>query len=800
MTPPSDLLNLGLQHHRAGHVVQAETLYQRLLEVDPGNADALHLLGVIATHRGQPDVALGLIEHALALRPRDPGFLLNLGVAQHALGRPVNAAASFRKALEHNPRFAEAHNNLANVLHTEGQTDQALDHWRQALELRPDYVEAHQNLAGAYLSRRDFASSLRHAREAVRLTPDSPDAHVLVGKTLTFLDQLSDAEAALRRAIRIAPNHAAAHACLAHTLRRQGRLDASLVEANEALRLQPGSAQVHVEAGVSLGLLSRRVEAEAHFRRALALEPASAEAQNNLGALFLGWRRYGEAAECFRRALAASPQLAETAVNLGRALAHEGDLAAAAECLREATNRIPTDGKLRSALGEILTEAGHLTEAEAVFRDVVANHPDLSAAHSSLLIALNFKPEARQADLLAEHRLWAQRHGRAAAVSVAERDRSPERRLRIGYVSPDLLGHVVAHFLAPILVNHDAREVEVFCYADVLATDGVTEGLRSFAHHWRPIQARSDEDVAALVAADGIDILVDLAGHTGCRLGVFARQPAPVQVTWLGYPNTTGLDAIHYRLTDAVADPDGEPSLHSEELVRLTGGFSAYAPKGDAPEPGPLPANLRGYVTFGSMHKLSKLNDQVLDLWADLLHRIPSARLLVFRHTLRGRTLDYFQERFARRGLSGDRVEFQCEVADGGNYLSVYRKMDILLDTFPWNGHATACEALWMGVPVVTLLSDRHAGRMVASVLNQVGLTEFVAPTPEEYVSKAAALAANLSRLASLRAGLREQVRSSPLMDGRAFTRKLEAAYRAMWQRWLKVDARTMHLAEDDST
>jgi predicted O-linked N-acetylglucosamine transferase (SPINDLY family) len=322
----------------------------------------------------------------------------------------------------------------------------------------------------------------------------------------------------------------------------------------------------------------------------------------------------------------------------------------------------------------------------------------------------------------------------------------------------------------------------------VLLGDAVTDRLRSLAHGWRPIHGRSDEEVAELIRADGVDVLVDLAGHTGGRLGLFARRPAPVQVTWLGYPATTGLTSIRYRLTDAVADPPGEPSCHTEELVRLPGGFCAYRPAGGTPPVSPPPCRERGYVTFASLHKLAKLNDAVLDLWSHLLRSVPAARLLVFRDCLRGGVREDFRRRFQSRGLGEDRVLLRHQVEGPGGYLSVYKDVDLLLDAFPWGGHATACEALWMGVPVVTLLGDRHAGRMVASVLTQVGLDDLIARTPEEYAARAAGLAGDLERLATLRAGLRERMRRSPLCDGAGFTRHLEAAYRAMWRRWAAGD------------
>jgi predicted O-linked N-acetylglucosamine transferase (SPINDLY family) len=307
--------------------------------------------------------------------------------------------------------------------------------------------------------------------------------------------------------------------------------------------------------------------------------------------------------------------------------------------------------------------------------------------------------------------------------------------------------------------------------------------MRGVVARWRSLCGMPDDAVARQIEADRIDILVDLGGHTGTRLGVLARRPAPVQVTWLGYPNTTGMETIQYRLTDAVADPPGEPICHTEELVRLPSGFCCYDPPRDAPEVTPLPAASAGFVTFGGLHKLAKYNDRVFDRWCEVLRALPAARLLLFRDGLRGRTANRLRAEFIRRGVAADRLRLESRV-DHASFLAIYQQVDVALDTLPWSGHVTACEALWMGVPTLTLLGDRHAGRMVASVLTQVGLQEFITRTPEEFVTRTVALVGDLERLARLRAGLREQVRSSPLCDAAGFTRRLEDAYRELWRRW----------------
>jgi predicted O-linked N-acetylglucosamine transferase (SPINDLY family) len=375
--------------------------------------------------------------------------------------------------------------------------------------------------------------------------------------------------------------------------------------------------------------------------------------------------------------------------------------------------------------------------------------------------------------------------GPSGQEAATDHDWRPDRCLRVGYVSPDLRGHPVAFFLEPILAHHDRACIEGFCYAEVAAPDAITARLKSLAHGWRSTCGLSDAQVADLVRRDRIDILVDLAGHTRRhRLGAFARRPAPVQVTYLGYPCTTGLTAIDYLLTDAIADPPGEPPWSTEEPFRLPGGFCCYTPLADAPEVSPSPALRSGVVTFGSLHKPAKLNAAVLDLWADLLLGLPSARLLLIRSNLKGGLRERIHGHFTGRGVAAERVELS-DAVEGGSHLRAYHDIDVLLDVFPWCGHTTACEALWMGVPAITLLGDRHAARMTASVLSMVGLHDLIARTPAEYLAVAARLAGDVGQLARLRAELRERMRTSRLCDGAAWTRDLDAAYREMWRRRL---------------
>ncbi len=426
---------------------------------------------------------------------------------------------------------------------------------------------------------------------------------------------------------------------------------------------------------------------------------------------------------------------------------------------------------------------GEVAKAVAACRQALALRPVYPKAHSNLLFALHcedFDPR----ELFAEHKRWAERNEPRRAHRHFN-DPSPERRLRIGYVSAAFgRGHPVSAFLEPVLRHHDGRAFEVTCYSCAPDRDG---RLRSLGPRWRNIHGKPDSEAAQRVRRDRIDILVDLDGHSaGNRLTLLARKPAPVQVTWLGYADTTGLKSMDYRITDRHADPPGMTEhLHTERLVRLPGGFLCYQPPEEAPQVTELPARRAGAFTFGSFNHPVKLSRRVVETWAAILWRVPRSRLLLHHcdwdiGDIRARAI----EQFRGAGIGADRLEFAGRIPDLRAHLEVFGRADIGLDTFPYNGTSTTCEALWMGLPVVTLAGATHVSRAGASLLCGLGLECFVAATADRYADLAVRAASDLGGLQSLRAGLRSRMASATLTDAAGFTRRLENAYRRMWRRW----------------
>jgi predicted O-linked N-acetylglucosamine transferase (SPINDLY family) len=410
--------------------------------------------------------------------------------------------------------------------------------------------------------------------------------------------------------------------------------------------------------------------------------------------------------------------------------------------------------------------------------------------HSNYLLTRHYIYCSNPEENLDAHLEWVERHVVRKEVFRRQEDHVPDpnKKLRVGYVSPDFRTHSVAYFLDPLFQNHDTNVFDVYCYSDVSVPDVTTRRLRNNVKIWRDTSSLGSSELVRLIRGDGIDLLVDLSGHTaGNRLMAFAEKPAPVQVTWLGYPDTTGLDVMDYRITDLYADPVGSEKYYSEHLVRLEGCFLCYEPPGEAPAVVVNPAAASRSLTFGSFNNRAKINCDVIKLWADILRKLPHARLLIKNPGLTDKAVCAdLRGQFIRRGIEAERVVLKGVSATTVEHLEEYHNIDIALDTFPYNGTTTTCEALWMGVPVLTLSGGCHAGRVGRSLLSAVGLDDWVAETEKEYVDHAVAYANSPDALVRLRASMRQRMADSVLCDGKIFTAKLESVYRSMWVDWCR--------------
>ena len=523
------------------------------------------------------------------------------------------------------------------------------------------------------------------------------------------------------------------------------------------------------------------------YREAIASNPNNAAAHNNLGLILTDQRRYDEAIAQFKQAIQLDSQSYNSFYMLGIIAQQRSNIDEAVDHFLQAISIRPDFPAALDYLGRLLREQGKLQASVDCYRKASSLNPQLAATHSDLLLALQFEGSSTQAELFAEHKRFAAQF--EAPLKTTRRphanDKSPERRLKIGYVSPDFRRHSVALFVLPILTSHDQQQFEIFCYSIYPEEDALTAEIATIASHFVRCAGMSDDELAQRIRADGIDILVDLAGHTAHnRLPVFARKPAPVQVSYLGYIDTTGLSAMDYRLTHADTDPPGNEHYYSETLIRFQDHlWWAYRPAPDLPEISPLPALANGFVTFSSNNHVSKISMAMLDTWAELLHAVPDSRLVLMGISS-GIARKSFEERFASHGIDCGRLTFHGMVP-----LAEYRQLllqtDISLDSFPYNGGTTTCETLWLGLPLITLTGSSFVSRMGYALLKEIGLSELAANNVAQYVRIAAELAQNLERLSALRSGLREHVAKSSLSDEDRFTRGLESAYRDMWKAYL---------------
>jgi predicted O-linked N-acetylglucosamine transferase (SPINDLY family) len=547
----------------------------------------------------------------------------------------------------------------------------------------------------------------------------------------------------------------------------------------QALALDPKLAVAHFNLGITLRSQSKFVEACQSFRRATELQPNYSEAMDALAHAFISLYEWPAAAQVLNAIISIWPQKAEIHHNLGaiyQAMGRSGAAITAFDTALKINPRLP--GTL-SSLGGVYLGQSDFVQAERYYRQCLALTPGDLQARSNLLMLLNYLPDADAATVLEEHIEWGKiAQARIPCQESIEPVGDPQRRLRVGYLSPDFREHSVASFIEPVLKHHDRSRFEVYCYSYLPLPDQTTLRIKAEVDMWRDIDKLSDAETAYLIREDRIDILIDLSGHTSNnRLGVFAAKPAPIQMTWMGYPNTTGLRTIDYRITDGVADPAGEEIYYSEELLRLDGCFLCYQPDPNAPDVAPLPALANGHVTFGSFNNFSKINPGVLQLWSEVLKQVPGSRLLLKCPALTDATVrDRVSTDLQALGIGPERVDLLGHTRTRQEHLALYARVDIALDTFSYNGTTTTCEALWMGVPVLSLVGKRHAGRVGASLLSAAGLADWLASTPESFVAIAQARSADLTALGQLRGALRGKLTDSSLCDAVGFVHRLEAA------------------------
>ena len=618
--------------------------------------------------------------------------------------------------------------------------------------------------------------------------PDNADVLSLRG-TLYFQSGRHEAAVAnLERAIALKPDQASWYANLGVALRALERYPEGAAALRQALTLRPDYPEALSNLGLVLHQMSEFEEAIDSFRQAIALRPNMPGFHLNLGGTYLHLGRYEDAAASFRTTLQHNPNHAAARSNLGVALIKLGQLDAAEVEMRKAIELKPGSAEAWRGLGMALREQGKMGESLDALGQAITLEPDNLEGRQQLLFVENYLGKGTPAE--------AASHARAFGAMLPPGESSrfgnspdPERPLRVGFVSADFRRHPVAQFVGHLLPLFDRRRMDVTLYANQTITDEVTAVLKQVEDKWQPIKTLRDDAAERLIRDDGIDILIDLSGHTGGnRMGLFGRRPAPVQATWLGYSGTTGLATIDHIIADASVIPPGDETNFSEVPIRLPDAYLCYAPptfSGFTATVAPPPALANGYVTFGSYNKLDKMSDATVACWARVLHAVPRSKLLLKSATFtKAEVCRVTEARFAAHGIAADRLVLKPQNSSYLLHFQSYSEVDICLDPFPYNGTTTTCDAFWMGVPMVTLVGDRFISRVGSSLLRAVGLGDLVADDVEAYVAIASRLAADLPRLKTIRSTLRDDLVSGPLGDAPRFARNFEAALREIWRRW----------------
>jgi predicted O-linked N-acetylglucosamine transferase (SPINDLY family) len=645
-------------------------------------------------------------------------------------------------------------------LHQAGRFADAAGIYQRLLEILPDSHDVRHLQGLALFDLGQPVEGLRLMEEALVRNPGAGHYYNNLGSRLIDHGDFARAEDLLKQGADRSPACPSTRYNLGNAFFRQGKYLPAIANYREALALRPDFPMCDLQLGLALHNAGRRAEALAHYQAAVAAHPDDPTLRINHGAL----------------------------------LQTECDLDGAAEAFRQAVRLAPQDATPLNNLAVVMKEVGDIGEATRLLRRCVELKPSSLEIHSNLILTLHYDPTAKAADLTAAHAGWNHLH-RSPARSYPNAPESG-RRLRLGFVSPDLRDHVVGRALLPSFRRFDPARFELYCYGNTVA-DAVGEEFRARCHVWRELGSKPAAQLAETIAADGVDILIDLALHTSDnRLDIFALKPAPVQCSWLGYPESSGVATMDYRLTDAWLEPaSGNKLGHpNEKAWLLPDCWTCYEPPTDYPEVNALPSAAGKPFTFGSFNNNCKVNGAVLDAWARLLLATPGSRLRLLAK--QGGHRRRFADEFARRGVDTDRILFadylpaSADLAQGA-LLARYHQIDVALDTFPYGGMTTTLDALWMGVPVVSLIGERNLGRAGLSLLTNVGLSEFAAKDVDGYVESAMRLAQDQVRLASLRGSLRERMRSSPLLDADAYTRKVEQAFRGMWLEWCRGQGKT---------
>lgn len=798
-----------------GLLVESEPLAIRMTQRYPRHGLGWKVLGAIRQQQGRVDEALSALKVAVALMPIDTEVHYNLGNCFYDLKQLPEAADSYRNAIKLKPTFTQAHYNLGSVLKEQGLIEQAEASYQKALKIDPKNVAMHLNLAQMNYEFRRFPEAIASYKAVIKLQANDAGAYMVLGVIYKELGQLIDAEAYYRKSLDIEPQYAEAYSNLGILLKESGRFDEAEQAYRTSIKIKPDCAPAYNNLGMLLRTMGDLPKAEQSYRQALLIDPANAVSHNNLGVALRDQGRFLESEVSCNTSIEIRPDYADPYNNLGLALDSQGRIDEAIAAFEQAIACKPNDPCILSNFSVTLITKGQLDKAEAclvkaleispLFINLYINlcvtylaqgrpqeaevvclkaleiQPDCISAKGNLLFAMNYSANHSVDECFAQARQYnAMVNKTVEHVFTTWVTNNSAKHLRVGIVSADMRQHAVSYFLENVVKHINANTIELIAYSADGREDVVTSRLKQHFSEWKSLVGLDDQAAAKLIHDDGVHVLIDLSGHSsGNRLPVFARKPAPVQVSWLGYFATTGLDAMDYFIADEIGVPKHSRDQFVEKIQYLPSTRLCFSvPDVNVPV-SELPALRNGYITFGCFQNIAKVGDDVLSLWAKVIKITPNARLRLQSKALGDSVVaKSILERITSLGIDPGRVSMHgFDTREG--YFVAHAEVDMILDTFPFNGGTTTCEALWMGVPTLTFAGNRLIARQGASLLSAAGLADWVVESSDDFVDKGVKFASDISKLAKLRAGLREQVSASPLFDGQLFARNME---KALWQ------------------
>mmetsp|Transcript_15902 Transcript_15902/g.29084 ORF Transcript_15902/g.29084 Transcript_15902/m.29084 type:complete len:876 (-) Transcript_15902:97-2724(-) len=782
-----------------GRFAEALALVEEALRLEPQRADLHQGLGQCLSQLGRLDEAIQAFDAALQRDPEQRHILRSKAGALARQQRWEDAAVCLREVLKVEPGNSELRVELAQCLtehgiHLKMAGKPGCILFQDALQVCDEHAPAYFQLGVEYSESGQQARAKEMYEKAVKLRPLYIEAWNNLGVACRSLGEPEHALEAYSVALKASPNCSKTRENMAICLLeigckslQQKRLKKASQELKKALAYNSANADIYFNLGVLYAEQSKFDKARVNYELAVHFEPRHVNALNNMGVIHRRQGNLEAAVHCFERAVLVDPKMNLANKNLGAAFGQMGRMSESIKLTLMALEAQPNDAEVYNNLALLYRDQGDIDTCLGHLDACLKLEPQNNHANSNRLMTLNYPSEMSRDDVFEAHRAWGEALERKTPVEYTSWRRSEstdDGPLRVGYISPDFYTHSVSYFIHCVLKHHDRSRVHVTCYSDVVVEDDRTQLFKSYVPCWRKICGLPDEEVARQIHADGIDILVDLTGHTGNnRLAVLARKPAPVIVTWIGYPHTTGLSRVDYRITDEHADPVDAPGLTTEKLLRMPECFLCYTPPEAAPPVSLRPAQeTYGCPTFGCFNTLAKVSASTVRLWCRVLREVPEARLFLKSKALQcPEVQDKFRRLFALQGVDAHRLDLSGLQPRTGCHLQMYSLVDVALDTLPYAGTTTTCEALFMGVPVVSLRgSGVHAQNVGASLLSAVQLPELAAPTEDEYVRQASLLVRDVRRLAALRAGLRTRMLRSPLCDGPRHVAHLERLYAGM--------------------